>query len=79
MKKFIMCLIAIIMVLGTLAGCGSKEVKVTCTMCDGAGEVKYYYGEGDNDYDMGPCTSCDEKGYIMVVPKGDSNHGKRVD
>lgn len=27
---------------------------------------------------MGSCTSCDEKGYIMVVPKGDSNHGKRV-
>ena len=66
------------MVLGILAGCGSKEVKVTCTMCNGSCEVKYYYGEGDNDYDMGPCTSCDEEGYIMVVPKGDSNHGKRV-
>lgn len=70
MKEFIMCLIAIIMVLGTLTGCGSKEVKVTCTMCNGSGEIKYYYGEGDNDYDMGLCTSCDEKGYIMVVPKG---------
>ena len=78
MKKLIMCLIALIMVLGALTGCGSKEVKVTCTMCNGSGEVKYYYGQGDNDYDMGPCTSCDEKDYIMVVPKGDSNHGKRV-
>jgi hypothetical protein len=47
-------------------------------MCNGTGEVKYYYGEGDDDYDMRPCTSCNEKGYIMVVPKGDSNHGKRV-
>ena len=78
MKKLIMCLIALIMVFGTLTGCESKEVKVTCTMCNGSGEVKYYYGEGDNDYDMGPCTSCDEEGYIMVVPNGDSNHGKRV-
>ena len=53
MKKFMMCIIALIMLLGTLTGCGSKEVKVTCTMCNGSGEVKYYYGEGDNDYDMG--------------------------
>ena len=78
MKKFIMCVIALIIVIGMLTGCGSKEVKVTCTMCNGSSEVKYYYGEGDNDYDMGSCTSCDEKGYIMVVPMGDSNHRKRV-
>ncbi len=78
MKRTIMCALALVMVLATLTGCGSKEVKVTCTMYNGAGEVKYYYGEGDNDYNMGPCTNCDEKGYIMVVPKGDSNHAKGV-
>lgn len=79
MRRIIMMMSITLMSISVLAGCsGNKEVKVSCTMCNGTGEVKYYYGEGDNDYDIGPCTSCDEKGYIMVVPKGDSNHGIRV-
>ena len=47
-------------------------------MCNGSGQVKYFYGEGDNDYNMGPCTSCDEKGYNIVVPSGNSGNGKNV-
>lgn len=62
-----------------LPGCGkNKPQKVTCVMCNGSGEVKYYYGEGDYDYNMGPCTSCDEKGYTMITPSGDSGNGNRV-
>ena len=61
-----------------LVGCGNKEQKVTCTICNGTGEVKYYYGEGDNDYKMGPCTSCEGKGYVMIKPTGDSKGGEKV-
>lgn len=25
-------------------------------MCNGTGEVKYYFGDGDDDYKMGPCS-----------------------
>lgn len=51
-----------------MTGCGGETVekKVTCTMCNGTGQVKYYHGDGDNDYNLGPCTSCDEKGYTIV-------------
>lgn len=45
---------------------------------DGTGEVKYYFGDDDTDYNMGTCTSCDGKGYIMAVPIGDSDGGKKV-
>lgn len=76
MKK-LFNLLLIISIFMTLTSCGSnKEQQVMCTMCNGSGEVKYYYGEGDNDYNMGPCTSCDEKGYILVTPSGNSNGGK---
>lgn len=37
---------------------------------------KIFYGDKDDEYNWGPCTSCDEKGYIMTVPSGDSNGGK---
>jgi len=77
MKKMILNIMVLMMVLGVLTGCGKKEVEVACTMCNGSGEVKYYYGEGDDDYNMGPCTSCDEKGYITVVPEGDSDQGNK--
>lgn len=79
MKKRIFLLMAVLIVSVLLAGCGgNKEQKVNCTMCNGTGEVKYYFGDGDNDYNMGSCTSCDGKGYIMVVPIGDSDGGRRV-
>ena len=76
-KRLLIGIIALLLLSSMLGGCGNKEQKVTCTLCNGLGEVKYYYGEGDNDYNMGPCTSCDGKGYIMITPTGDSNGGKR--
>ena len=79
MKKSFIVLTILILMAATISGCGgNKEQKVTCTMCNGTGEVKYYYGDGDADYNMGPCTSCEGKGYIMVVPIGDSDGGKKV-
>lgn len=78
MKKICLFLVLILSATMFLTSCGNKEQKVTCTMCNGSGQVKYYYGEGDNDYNMGPCTSCDEKGYIMVKPSGNSGFGKKV-
>ena len=64
----------------------NKE-RVTCSMCNGTGSVKYYYGgsaleaalDGYNDYEYGPCTSCDGTGYTYVTVKessgGKSNSG----
>lgn len=73
MKKIICSILLITMAIGLTACGGTVEKKVTCTMCNGTGQVKYYYGDGDNDYNMGPCTSCDEKGYtIVTVDKKDS-------
>ena len=66
----------LVTIITSLTGCGggTVEKKVTCTMCNGTGQVKYYYGDGDNDYNLGPCTSCDEKGYTIVeVDKKDAN------
>ena len=54
------------------------EQKVTCTICNGSGEVKYYFFDGNNDYNLGPCTSCEGKGYVMIKPTGNSNGGKHV-
>lgn len=54
----------------------SSKEKVICTMCNGTGKVKYYYGEGDDDYELGPCTSCDEKGYVYIKTSGSSSAGK---
>lgn len=59
------------------AASGNKE-KVTCTMCNGTGQVKYYYGDADWQYDYGICTSCDGKGYTMITPKGDNSSGNKV-
>ena len=56
---------------------GDKQ-KVTCSMCNGTGQVKYYYGEGSSQYNLGPCTSCDGKGYTMMTVKGSSDNGKNV-
>ncbi len=79
MKKTLISLILILTFVLSFAACGgNKEQKVTCTICNGTGQVKYYYGDGDNDFNMGPCTSCDEKGYNMVIPQGDSENGKKV-
>ena len=53
---------------------GSTTEKVKCSMCNGTGQVEYYYGEsaleaalnGQNDYELGPCTSCNGTGYVTV-------------
>lgn len=55
--------------------------KVVCSMCNGTGQVKYYYGDsawdaainGYNDYEYGPCTSCDGTGYIYVKTHSDNS------
>ncbi len=79
MKRNCAIVILTIVLVCLFSGCGgNKEQKVTCSICNGTGEVKYYYGDGDNDYNLGRCTSCEGKGYIMVVPVGDSKGGKRV-
>ncbi len=54
---------------------GGKQ-RVTCTICNGTGEVKYYYGDTDY-YNMGICTSCDGKGYNYITPSGDSGGGTK--
>lgn len=66
-----------LLVLSLLTGCGRNKVQqAICSVCNGTGQVKYFYGDKDDEYNWGPCTSCDEKGYIMTVPSGDSNGGK---
>lgn len=69
--------VLLLLVLSLLTGCGgNKGQQVICSVCNGTGQVKYFYGDKDDEYNWGPCTSCDEKGYIMTVPSGDSNGGK---
>ena len=46
MKKSIICLVLVSVLLSLLVGCGgNKEEEITCTMCNGSGEVKYYFGD----------------------------------
>ena len=75
MKKRLIAIFAVLFMVLSITACGGTvEKKVTCTMCNGTGQVKYYYGDGDNDYNLGPCTSCDEKGYTIVeVDKADAD------
>ena len=69
--------VLLLLVLSLLTGCGgNKGQQVICSVCNGTGQVKYFYGDKDDEYNWGPCTSCDEKGYIMTVPSGDSNGGE---
>ena len=69
--------VLLLLVLSLLTGCGgNKGQQVICSVCNGTGQVKYFYGDKDDEYNWGPCTSCDEKGCIMTVPSGDSNGGK---
>lgn len=66
-----------LLVLSLLTGCGGNKVQqVICSVCNGTGQVKYFYGNKDDEYNCGPCTSCNEKGYVMIVPSGNSNGGK---
>lgn len=69
MNKRLTCIVLICLMILSLTACGggTVEKKVDCTMCNGTGEVKYYFGDGDNDYNMGKCTSCDGKGYTVVT------------
>ena len=74
----------------------STTTKVKCSFCNGTGSIKYYYGDsalqaaldGYDDYEFGPCTSCDGTGYTYVkeAPGTDKSSGelcssckKRVD
>lgn len=76
-KKTLAISLSFLLMLLFLTSCSeNKEQKVICSMCNGTGQVKYYYGNGDNDFNWGSCTSCDEKGYVMIVPSGNSNGGK---
>ena len=58
----------------TSVSSGGTTEKVKCSMCNGTGHVKYYYGgsaleaalNGQNDYEYGPCTSCNGTGYTTV-------------
>ena len=55
----------------------NKE-RVTCSMCNGTGKVKYYYGDneleaalnGHDDYEYGTCSSCKGTGYRYVTTSG---------
>lgn len=78
MKKILTLVALTLIVVLTFAGCDNKEQEVSCSMCNGSGEVKYYFGDGDNDYNMGVCTSCDGKGVVTVVPSGNSFGGKEI-
>lgn len=76
-KKTIVISLSFLLMLLFLTSFGrNKEQKVSCSMCNGSGQVKYYFGDGDNDYNLGSCTSCNEKGYVMIVPSGNYNGGK---
>ena len=65
---------------------GSKKEKVICSMCNGTGKVKYYYGDsaleaalnGHNDYEYGPCTSCDGTGYTYITTSGGSSSSSNL-
>lgn len=63
------------------------EKQIKCSLCNGTGKVKYYYGEseidaiidGKNDYELGDCTSCGGNGYtIKNISKEDSDAGKVI-
>ena len=64
----------------------SSTEKVTCSMCNGTGLVKYYYGssaleaamDGHDDYEYGKCTSCDGTGYTYIKTSGSSGYGKKT-
>ena len=76
-KKTIVISLSFLLMLLFLTSFGrNKEQKVSCSMCNGSGQVKYYCGDSDNNYNLGSCTSCNEKGYVMIVPSGNSNGGK---
>ena len=78
MKNLCLLFISFMVALLIFSGCSKKSYEVECTLCNGSGEVKYYYGDGDSDYRMGPCTSCDEKGYITVTPSNKPTSDKQV-
>lgn len=58
----------------------SNTTKIKCTVCNGTGSVKYYYGSssleaalnGHDDYEFGPCSSCNGTGYKSGTVKGGS-------
>lgn len=63
-----------------------NTVKVECSVCNGTGYVKYYYGssdleailDGHDPYTTGTCTSCDGKGYSYVQAGGQKDHDSDV-
>lgn len=63
----------------------NSKQKVTCSMCNGTGSVRYYYGDspleaaldGHDDYEYGPCSSCDGKGYTYVKVSSSSGNSSK--
>ena len=63
---------------------GTQRVK--CSMCNGLGKVKYYYGEssfdaainGQPDYQYGPCSTCNGTGYVYIKTSGTPSADKVV-
>ena len=61
--------------------------KVKCSICNGTGKVKYYYGDsaleaaldGKNDYEYGPCTSCDGTGYTYFTTSDNSESSSNLE
>lgn len=67
-KKALAISLSFVLMLLALTSCGgNKGQKVTCSMCNGLGQVKYYYGDGDNDYNLGPCTSCEKYAEELIT------------
>ena len=51
MKRLLTILFTLLIAVSLLTACGdNSEERVTCTICNGLGQVKYYFGEGDNDF-----------------------------
>lgn len=64
---------------------GNKE-KVTCTMCNGTGSVKSYYGSSDleavlsghDPYTFIKCSTCDGKGYKYTNVSGNKTSNSEI-
>lgn len=79
MKKGLLLMLVMLLLTTALSGCsGNKEEKVVCSLCNGTGEVKYYYGDNDDEFTMGVCTSCDGKGYSIITPSNKKSKGDVV-
>lgn len=59
----------------------NQLTKVKCSFCNGSGSIKYYYGDsalqaaldGYDDYEYGPCPSCNGTGYTYAEESNGTN------